>query len=82
MESPLARSTSLYKDEVQQTRGPGSGIGDQGSGGKAQCNAMESQLCRRASLPKDAVQRSAPVPPAGRQARGAETARFSSSPHA
>jgi hypothetical protein len=38
--------------------------------------AMESHARRRTSLYRDAVQRSAPVPPAGRQARGAETARF------
>jgi hypothetical protein len=48
----------------------------------AHCKAMEpmiAEVARRASLPKDEVQRSAPVPPAGRQARGAETAQFCSS---
>jgi hypothetical protein len=41
---------------------------------------MISKRARRASLHRDEVQRSAPVPPAGRQARGAETARFCRSP--
>jgi hypothetical protein len=43
------------------------------------CYAMKTmiaELGRHASLHKDEVQRSALVPPAGRQARGAKTARF------
>jgi hypothetical protein len=88
MEAMIAEvtcSTNLPKDAVQQTRGQGSGIRDRGLESNEQlahCNAMIAEVCRSASLKKDEVQRSAPVPTAGRQARGAETARFCRSPHA